>query len=1202
MRPRIELIVSGNTSGTTTVGGTLDLYGDEEITINYSVKDVRDVASTNATYSQNFQIPGTKNNNQIFDNLFLVGADGKFDPRKKAPAYILADSEVVAEGYLQVVSIDVEDRDKPVYSVTMFGNTKGFNSAIKGKYLTDYNWSALNHTLSVANIVNSWSANTSTLGYYYSIKDYGYDYTLNGVKGSQQGSTYKQGIPIGNMFPDFSNKYVLDNIFAEAGYTYESNFLSSATFNQTIMPYNRDPNSIMGSDFLSARTFIATNTSLSATPLSSGWTISPYAIQPYTYDYEYRLRANTIQSGSSGSSLYTQNITGDTYTFDQPMISSFAFGVNYSHTPLTNQQRFQIGCRFYRSSFLGGSIPFHEELSLNEVQTSEGFYLFQTPVCDDTTQAWVAGTAYKPFEQGEKVWVSLFARVNLGYVAPVMSQVPFNIIAGGIYWKHFPSAQRTSGQVVDMNNVIPEKVLATDYLKSIFTMFNCYIEPSKTVPNRFIIEPFEDYFAAGSERNWSTKLDRSQKITETLISEELAKQYRFTYKEDKDFLNEEYKNSQKEVYGELVYDVDNQFTTNDEEITCIFSPTPCDNLFGSNQFVIPKMGKYDSNGRYGKTNFNHRFLRKNSTLTKLPSGEFFRFTGATTYSSYPYAGHLDHPFTGTTDYNWGSVSKVFYPWNLVTNNAITENNLVNMYWKKYLDEVTDKEAKLITAYFKLTPLDIAQFRFADKVYVEGLTSEGGHFYRVNSISYSLNSDKPAKIELLKILTKYTAKFKSRKLIPWGTSVGIGIGPGSGFQMGSTKVLKPNSIGIGEGTVINSSNVFALGSGNLIAGNNDNSLIIGESNILSPSSTGTTILGFGNTVEYNSNDTTIIGNYNSVLSGSSNVYLKGNNNYVKFGDKINIEGYDNYVNVNLASGLSSGVNIYGNGNVTYGLATGVTIDGNLNFISGNTVNLRVNGDSNSASTLSSGLTINGDYNVVSSSVNNIVINGSSNYVPLSGRNITILGMNSIQAISSDTVYTPSVSVNNTFILSTGSTIEMGGGVVAGTLGTALGSGVTVDSEASFGTGIGKFTEVTMVGEFAMASQGNYGQAGTVMLQNRTTGATAAELFTDILSTQRFTIPSGSSYYVRLYAAGTDQTTHDSIAYRGEGLIKNKSGTTTLTETILMSVVSYDSYISATTLTVSANTTNDSLTVTASGQTGSIMNWICQVDYTKINQFI
>lgn len=987
MNSIVEIIVSGNTSGATVAGGTLDLYGDESIQLNLSIRDIRDVTSTVSSYSQNFQIPGTKNNRQIFQDLHLIGVDGNFDPRKKANCSVYVDTLPIIDGSIQVVSIEVNDRDVPIYNVTVFGGTKGFNSAIEGKYLTDYNWSELNHVLNVNNIANSWSSTTSSLGYYYSLKDFGYDYTIDSVKGKVQSGNIKPGIPFGNMYPDISAKYIMDKIFSAAGYSFESNFLSSSTFTELVHPYNGDPNTIMGSEYVSGRTFVATNSTLSSTTLQlSAYTISPYAIQPYTYDYEYRIRANVILSGvnSNVTTAYTQSLTGDTYTFDQPAISSFSFGVNYEYMTLPNAIRGQVGCRFYRSGYNNGLTPFYEDLSIEE-QVGVGYRIFMTPVCDVTETSFYQSQTLKPFAAGEKVWASVFFRINLGYVPPASTLIPFKITEGGIIWKHYPSPQRTSGQLVNFNNIIPKNVLVTDYLKSIFNMFNCYLEPSRTSNNRFIIEPFEGFYGNGSQRDWSTKLDRSQPVTEMLISEELAKQYKFTYTEDNDWLNQDYKNKTNEIYGQLTWDVENEFTTNEEEVKIMFAPTPVDNIVGSDQFVIPKIGKYASNGSFGKVEHKLRILRKNPTLTKLPTGEYFRFTGSTTYTSYPYAGHLNHPFSGSIDYNFGSVPKVYYPFNVISNNSITENNMINLYWKKYLDEITDKESKFVTAYFKLTPNDISTFRFADTVYVEGLSSEGGHWFRVNSIEYSLNSSNLAKVELVKVLNKYTSNRPSKFLVATGTPVLFNGGLGS-ISLQSAKVRYPGSIGIGEGVLNEGINSLAMGQDNIIGGGSDNSIIIGQANSLLLGSTGSTTFGYGNTAYTSSIDSKITGNYNRIKNGSEKITVQGDSNFISFTNKGRIVGDNNVVDINEIYS-SEKLNINGYGNITYGQSTGFTTNGNENAIFGGTSNTTVNGSSNTTIG-TSGIFLNGDLNYAQS-VEQTNVNGNSNNL-LGGVSINLNG--------------------------------------------------------------------------------------------------------------------------------------------------------------------------------------------------------------------
>lgn len=998
----IEIIVSANTSTSTIAGGTLDLMGDEDITLKLSVKDVRDVTSTKNSYSQSFTVYGTKNNRQIFQDLHLIGVDGNFDPRKKASCSIYVNSLPIIDGYIQVVSIDVNDRDMPTYNVTVFGSGKGFNTAIADLKLEDYNWSALDHVLNLNNIANSWSATTGTLGYYYSIKDFGYGYTLDSVKGKVQGNAITPGIPFGNMYPDWSNKYILDKIFSTAGYTYDSNFLSSTTFTETVIPFNGDPSTVMGSDYLSGRTFVATDVTLSSTtPSLTAYTISPYAIQPYTYDFEYQMRADVILSGagSNVSTAYTQSNNGDYYTFDQPAISSFSVGVNYEYVVLPNAIRGQVGCRFYRSGYQNGTVPFYEDLSMEEV-AGVGYRLFSTPPCDYLTTWNAQSQTLKPFSQGERVWAKLFFRVNLGYVAPVMSSVPFKITDGGWNWKHYPSAQRTSGQMVYMNNLIPKNVKATDYITSLINLFNLYIEPDKTNSRKLIIEPFDNFYGNGTQRNWSTKLDRSQPITEMLVSEEMAKQYTFTYKEDKDWLNEDYKTKFNEVYGQLRWDVENEFTTEDSKVEVIFSPTPVDNVIGSDVFIIPKIGKFNSNNQFNRVEHNLRFLRKNPTRTKLPTGQYFRFTGSTTYDAYPYVGHLDNPFSGTVDYNFGSVPKVYYPWSAGGNNTITENNLVNTYWKKYLNEITDKESKLITAFFKLTPTDISTFRFADTVYVEGLTSEGGHFFRVNSIEYSLTNQSLAKVELIKILNKYTSNKRSRFLVGTGVSVGYNGGPGGGTTIsGNAKVKYPGSIGIGNGVLVDGQSAFAIGDDNLIGGSSNNTFVVGEANILGVATSGTSVFGANNSAYTNSSNVNVRGHLNTIKNDSQYITIDGSGNLISLTNKGRIIGNDNYVDINQTD-RSENVKIEGNQNITYGLSTGYTVNGSGNAIFGGTEKTFVFGDQNTTIG-TSGITINGEANYIESTTASNVL-GSSN-TTLGSASVNIQGNLNQLGVTSNNVF-------------------------------------------------------------------------------------------------------------------------------------------------------------------------------------------------------
>ncbi len=90
-------------------------------------------------------------------------------------------------------------------------------------------------------------------------------------------------------------------------------------------------------------------------------------------------------------------------------------------------------------------------------------------------------------------------------------------------------------------------------------MFNLFIIPSKSNEKHLIIEPRQDYYSSGVIKDWTSKLDLSQGITESIISESQSKQILFNMKEDKDYLNTTYKETTQKVYGQYIKNIDNEW-------------------------------------------------------------------------------------------------------------------------------------------------------------------------------------------------------------------------------------------------------------------------------------------------------------------------------------------------------------------------------------------------------------------------------------------------------------------------------------------------------------------------------------------------------------------------------------------------------------------------------------------------------------------
>ena len=107
-------------------------------------------------------------------------------------------------------------------------------------------------------------------------------------------------------------------------------------------------------------------------------------------------------------------------------------------------------------------------------------------------------------------------------------------------------------------------------------------------------------------------------------------------------------------------------------------------------------------------------------------------------------------------------------------------NLFNVYYKQQMIELTDQSSRLMTCKVHLTPVDIANFRFNDVIYMHG------EYWRVNKIvDYDTSSDvhQTTKMELVKLLRAQT-----NTLIDYIQGGYLGIGGGTGGSTTTTGTI------------------------------------------------------------------------------------------------------------------------------------------------------------------------------------------------------------------------------------------------------------------------------------------------------------------------------------------------------------------------------------------------------------------------------
>lgn len=868
---RIELIISSSTKY-----GSVDLFQNEPIQLQYQIADIKNIDQKKASYSKSFTIPGTKNNNDLFTNIFQINSDGSFDPRLKARATLFVDTIPVIEGSLQLTNCKVREREVVEYTITVFSDTQDLIGTIGSNYIEDLDWSDLDHNFQNDDVIkNSWTADTK---YFYPLIDYGYDWDIKYLKGVGVGQT--------SFYPATNVKYIIDKIITGAGYTYSSTFLNTDTFKNLWIPFNGSPNKLLTDDFVSARQFKAQLSSTfvtghSITIASNGVYKIPIYLTPTAQYYDGTVNRSYVvpydNDSTNGNFDNKNNYLTTTYRYTSDTISSQDFTV-------------ELDCQISAGlpsgiNFVDASVTFtwfrsSHSTTLGVIDKTYSVQLNQRQVLKDTFSCLPnIGYVYEgPLQIGEEIWCQISVIINTNKIILFLPAVGTTITGSiAIYGDNSRFFNKFNNYIapnslVDYSLLLPKKIKQIDFLKSISTMFNLYIDTDKNNSNKLLIEPRDTYFAQGSTLDWTDKLDISKGFEEQFLSELQEKKIKFSYKDDKDYLNEFYLNSTNAIYGEYIKDLQNEFTDGEKDISLIFSPTPLTYIdeTDKSEFIVPKIGKKDKDN-FVSTESNIRILQSNnSRLIDLNIYKWnYSILGTLeSQTKYPYLGHLDHPITGNTDINFGSVDFLYY-----TLSSITENNLINTYWKKYLTDISDKNGKLITAYFKLSPTDINNLDFRNKIFIDRFTQDDGSYFIINKIEYDPTINGVYKVELLKLnnITIPSVINKTLKNIPLPYIYDSGIKKGNSISYSPRSIIIGNNSSLSNdsiGSLLLSDNSVINGKNNAIFGGNSN--VIGY-NIISGNTerfiSGTTILGLSNYTA-TSSDTLYINNLYLAYSSST----------------------------------------------------------------------------------------------------------------------------------------------------------------------------------------------------------------------------------------------------------------------------------------------------------------------------------------------
>lgn len=831
------------------------------VSLNYDINNIQDISTTNSSYSKAITLPDTKKNRIAFQYISGLNSDSSFDPRMKSKCWVLKDTNIQLEGYIQLMGIDYDrDLNMNLYQTVIYADNANLYTNIGEKYLSDLDLSQFDHYYNPTNVINSWTADY-TNGYYYPLADYGQNLNSS-VVGSGEGLSILDFVPGWYVLP------IVNQIFLEAGYNYISDFLNSDFFKQLYFPYNNgtlissvNPNIIIRPDgyITTAQTSGTVSTLLNYTSAkANSWdcdivTYDPNGFydatnhlfsSPLPLPFATRFTLNfdiVFDSGGFSSTTPWTETPDEIYLIIKRSYDTSGVPVSgWSDTP-TFAQILDAG---WPAITIGGANHY-------EIRSSGTF----VPIAIGGGKFRVFGQVHSdylitnPLRPGEQV---RFFYMRYAFVStfPVNTQLTNNNSIG----------VELNNSVVAFNNLItasssvPNNVKQKDVITSLSKQFNLLFEPDKNNTNTFRIEPADNFYNKYQKIvDWSTKLDISQPITTQITSNTQQRQNIFSYTSDNDYYNSLYSTSTNKIYGQYEFDFENEFITDVNDINPIFSPTPINLLAGSNNIYLPTIVNYN-NGNITRSNgMNIRILYKN--YLPVTNGDSFIFDSVS-YPNYPYGGPVDNPLNPSLSLSYGAVA-TFY-----TNYIETQNNLFNTYWYNTMDQINDKNSRIVTAYFNLNSIDISQFSFADLIFFRLDGAEG--YYRVNKINdYDPSTETTTEVELVKAIDFIIPKTQFPPMPP-----PILVQATQNALVGNINLSSTNNV-ISTNNLVAARYSSVSGANNIIAG--DNHSITGANNNI----TGTNhiIMGSGNIISGSSHS--VSGDNIAVIGGVNHTATQSN---------------------------------------------------------------------------------------------------------------------------------------------------------------------------------------------------------------------------------------------------------------------------------------------------------------------------------------
>lgn len=757
----------------TTINGQyryIDLFDDERIEMEYSYAEIQDITSKNSTFTKSFTIPGSKENNDIFQHYYDLNISmTDYDVRDIFEAEFLKDGYEIIKGYIRLENVSIQNKNV-TYNVTFYSNIGLLTSKIGDKVLADLDYTELEHTYDTDNIVRSiydpdFSGGTEPYEdgrITYMLAQYGYEYDndynvitdttpiIDFRNGTTPGYFDFIGSPLRFYYlkPSIQVKWMYEKIFSEAGFKVKSNFFDTAYFKRFYLPLTFNTDSLYLNQAVRPEFHF----------LDDSRSLGSIVDTPITWneiDNGVVIDTKNLSRGRQFPVL-VDNINASTYSpFAFKIISPGLYTLKLTWGGY-NTKLNRTDPRFDDPAI--ATIYFHQ-VELGGVNGTSGTTLF------DYGRQIPAGSSFMETHEFQ-----VYLDPSFSYEFSVDKNGTIYPMAWNYFEMEILDGPRTIVGPVDLRRELPEnEETQMDFISTINQRFNLLVIPDNEDENTIIVEPIIDYLNRGEVLDWSDKLDHNSNISILPTTSVLNGTLYMGSQNDEDYGNLEFTKTKNIIYGTSYKKLGVDYKNTQTDFLGIVSNAVDDVLSNVNSpnitipiFYITREDNNEGevnlfyNARKTKPRVMFRGLNlpsKNVGYSENPSG----ITINTFYiedrqiNIFPnYNRFTTYPF-GLTGFTHAVNFNKTHRFRTTEYDFSCYKDLYDVYYKEYVEDLTNSDNRILIASFFLEPNEISELKGNETIFISG------NYYRINKINgYNLTTTDLTEVELIKITGEYTS--------------------------------------------------------------------------------------------------------------------------------------------------------------------------------------------------------------------------------------------------------------------------------------------------------------------------------------------------------------------------------------------------------------------------------------------------------------